>query len=358
MRLRSNWLKSSLVWGRPVSGRVAGSQTATKSLAFPCLQCYTGHVIILRGVAVHNLKNIDLDLPTGKLIVFCGRSGTGKSSLALETLYAEGQRRYIETFSPAMRQFLEKIEKPKAERLEGIPPAIAVASIPHKTATMTIGDATELSDYLAILFTNAGHVFCPKCSRPITADTPLTIWQKINNQELNDSNTVDKGTKLQIAFAPPLENRPEEFADIWKEQGFLRGCFNNIPFRLDEPLPDELYQPGLLLLVDRLAFNPAEEERFIESLEIAFDYGEGRCFLLLEDQVFPFSRMLSCEYCDVHVPPLTPKLFRTDWINHVHLHSDVNSPTMRDLLRLTIAELAQFLEKTAHGVACDIPKTA
>jgi len=314
-------------------------------------------MIILRGVAVHNLKNIDLDLPSGKLIVFCGRSGSGKSSLALDTLYAEGQRRYIETFSPAMRQFLEKIEKPKAERLDGIPPAIAVAALTRKTASVTVGDAAELSDYLASLFAHLGHVFCPKCSRPITVDSPQTIWQWLNDTVEND--TVEKGAKLQVAFAPPLESTPTEFADIWTEQGFLRGIFHLagtpssdetecrlndvvIPFRLDEPIPEELYRPGLLLIVDRLTFDYAEEERFIESLETAFNYGEGKCFILLNTQLLPFSRRLSCEYCNVHVPPLTAKLFRTDWIDHVHLYADIDSPTMGDLTRMTIAELIQF----------------
>jgi len=259
----------------------------------------------------------------------------------MDTLYAEGQRRYIETFSPAMRQFLEKIEKPKAERLDGIPPAIAVTSVSRKTPSMTVGDATEVSNYLAILFANVGHIFCPKCSLPITADTPQSVWQKLNT-------TVDKDAKLQIAFAPPLENTPAEFADVWKEQGFLRGRCADVSrrsFRLDEPIPEQLYQPGLLLIVDRLTFDPVEEERFIESLETAFDYGMGKCFILWEKQVLPFSRLLSCEYCNVHVPPLTAKLFRTDWVNHVHLYADVNSPTMSDLCRLTIAELIQFFEK-------------
>ena len=298
-------------------------------------------MISLRRVAVHNLKDIDLDLPTGKLIVFCGRSGGGKSSLALDTLYAEGQRRYIETFSPAMRQFLEKVERPKAERLDGIPPAIAVSSASRKMDAMTVGDAAEINDYLAMLFAQSGHVFCPKCLRPITADSPQSVWQTLNA-------AVVKGAKLQIAFAPPLEETSAEFADIWKEQGFLRGCFNNISFRLDEPIPNELYKPGLLLIVDRLAFDPAEEDRFIESLETSFDYGDGKCFVLLEKEgkttMLPFSRSLSCEYCHVHVPPLTAKLFRTDWINHVHLHADVNSPTMSDLCQRTIAELSQFFD--------------
>ena len=324
-------------------------------------------MISLRQVAVHNLKNIDIDLPLGKLIVFCGRSGSGKSSLAIDTLYAEGQRQYIETFSPAMRLFLEKVEKPKAERLDGIPPAIAVVSASRKMDTMTVGDATEVNDYLAMLFAQIGHVFCPKCSRPITSDTPQSVWQRLND-------TVDKGAKLQIAFAPPLENSSAEFADIWKEQGFLRGCYRDdgrqtadsrllnsgdavadspllsavrcLPsFRLDEPIPDELYRPGLLLIVDRLTFDPDEEDRFIESLEAAFDYGCGKCFVLLEQQTLPFSQPLSCEFCNIHVPPLTPKLFRTDWINHVHLYANVNSPTISDLSRMTIADLIRFFEE-------------
>ena len=345
-------------------------------------------MISLRGVAVHNLKNIDLDLPLGKLIVFCGRSGSGKSSLALDTLYAEGQRRYIETFSPAMRQFLEKIEKPKAERLDGIPPAIAVTSSLRKMNSMTVGEATELHDYLAMLFAQQGHVFCPKCSRLITADSPQTIWERLCRHSREGGNpsspplplgegrgegcmtfcetaplTLSLSLKggegtfgLQIAFAPPLEETPAEFADLWKEQGFLRGCFGNAVFRLDEPIPAELYRKGLLLIVDRLTFDPNEEDRIIESLETAFDYGDGKCFVLLSPHpnplpegdgtiTLPFSRSLSCEYCNVHVPPLTPKLFRTDWINHVHLDADVNSPTMNDLCRLTAAELLRFFDE-------------
>jgi len=328
-------------------------------------------MISIRRVAVHNLKEIDLDLPMGKLIVFCGRSGSGKSSLALDTLYAEGQRRYIETFSPAMRQFLEKIEKPKAERLDGIPPSILLSSaVCRLSSSLTVGDATEVNDYLAMLFAQSGHVFCPKCSRPITADTPQSVWQTLvssflrrqeSRRNVCESRPLDSrlrghdgiDTKFQIAFAPPLEKTSAEFADIWKEQGFLRGYFDNASFRLDEPIPNELYREGLLLIVDRLTFNLAEEERFIESLETAFDYGEGRCFVLLdivplENQVLPFSRSLSCEYCNVHVPPLTPKLFGTDWIDHVHLHADVNSPTMSDLTKRTIAELLQFFSENSQ----------
>ena len=302
----------------------------------------------LRRVAVHNLKDIDLDLPLGKLIVFCGRSGSGKSSLAIDTLYAEGQRRYIETFSPAMRQFLEKVERPQAERLDGIPPAIAVTSASRKMGAMTVGDATEVNDYLAMLFAQLGHVFCPKCSRPITADTPQSVWETLMHTIASPLSFGEReqNTKLQIAFAPPLEETSAEFAALWKEQGFLRGCFHHIPFRLDEPIPNELYREGLLLIIDRLTFDPDAEDRFIESLETAFDHGTGKCFVLLEQQALPFSRSLSCEYCNMHVPPLTPKLFRTDWIDHVHLHADITSPTMSDLTRRTVEELIHFFSPT------------
>ena len=302
-------------------------------------------MISLRRVAVNNLKDIDLDLPLGKLIVFCGRSGSGKSSLALDTLYAEGQRRYIETFSPAMRQFLEKVEKPKAERLDGIPPAIAVTSNFRKMESMTVGDATEISDYLAMLFARSGYVFCPECSRPITADTPQSVW-KILCAAVPPCEKNTERSKLQIAFAPPLEKTSAEFAALWKEQGFLRGFYKNAAFRLDEKVPDELYREGLFLIVDRLTFDPAEEERIIESLETSFDYGGGKCYVLLDGVTMPFSRSLSCAYCDVHVPPLTAKLFRTDWINHVHLHADINSPTMNDLTKRTVAELLQFFSRS------------
>ena len=313
-------------------------------------------MISLRRVAVHNLKDIDLDLPLGKLIVFCGRSGSGKSSLAIDTLYAEGQRRYIETFSPAMRQFLERVERPQAERLDGIPPSILLSSaVCRLPSSMTVGDAAEVNDYLSMLFAQVGHIFCPKCSRPITADTPQSVWQTL----VHFFTPRHQGTKLQIAFTPPLEESPAEFAAFWKEQGFLRGCFNHVPFRLDEPIPAELYREDLLLIVDRLMFDLDAEDRFIESLETAFDYGDGKCFVLMENNtphpnpfpegegtaILPFSRSLSCEYCNVHVPPLTAKLFRTDWINHVHLYADRSSPTMSDLTQRTVGELFQFFKE-------------
>ena len=132
----------------------------------------SGH-IALRGVRVHNLKSIDLDIPHRKLIVLCGLSGSGKSSLALDTLYAEGQRRYIESFSAYTRQFLQRLEKPEAERIDGIPPAIAVTGKnTSRSSRSTVGTATETSDYLRLLFAKIGHVFCRKCGREVRCDSP------------------------------------------------------------------------------------------------------------------------------------------------------------------------------------------
>ena len=138
-----------------------------------------GH-IALRGVRVHNLRSIDLDIPHRKLIVLCGLSGSGKSSLALDTLYAEGQRRYIESFSAYTRQFLQRLEKPEAERIDGIPPAIAVTSKnASRSSRSTVGTATETSDYLRLLLAKIGQVFCLQCGREVRCDSPQNAAESL-----------------------------------------------------------------------------------------------------------------------------------------------------------------------------------
>jgi excinuclease ABC subunit A len=158
--------------------------------------------ICLRGVAVHNLKSIDLDLPHRRLIVFCGLSGSGKSSLAIDTLYAEGQRRYIESFSAYTRQFLQRLEKPEAERIDGIPPAIAVTSKnAGRSSRSTVGTATESGDYLRLLFAKIGHVFCLKCGQEVHCDTPQSTAEVLS--------ALPSGTKYMIAFRidPPAADQ-------------------------------------------------------------------------------------------------------------------------------------------------------
>src|SRR5215218_8980829 len=134
-------------------------------------------VIRLRGVRHHNLKNFDLDLPIGKLIVVTGLSGSGKSSLAFDTLFAEGQRRYIETFSPYARQFFDRMDKPKVDRIEGIPPAIAIEQRNAvKTTRSTVGTMTELTDYMKLLWPHLATLHCRQCGKPVKKESPSDVW--------------------------------------------------------------------------------------------------------------------------------------------------------------------------------------
>lgn len=201
--------------------------------------------IELRGVSVNNLKGIDLDIPYGKMIVLCGRSGSGKSSLAMDTLYAEGQRRYIESFSAYTRQFLEKLEKPEAEQIDGIPAAIAVTSKSlHRMGRSTVGTATETADYLRLLFSKIGTIFCPCCGREVMTDSPQSILERLYETETPENGGPER--RIQIAFAPELPPEKNEFESLWKERGFVRGIALGEPFRLDEGgIPAALYEQAL-----------------------------------------------------------------------------------------------------------------
>jgi len=207
---------------------------------------YNRRFISLRSVRVHNLKSIDLDLPCNKLIAFCGLSGSGKSSLAIDTLYAEGQRRYIESFSAYTRQFLEKLEKPEMERIEGIPPAIAVTSRPaSQMSRSTVGTVTETSDYLRLLFAKIGTLYCQSCGRILRKNSPDTILKSIQR--------LVEGTRLLVAFSPSVEsfraNKPQ-FEAEWRAAGFVRGVIMGESFRLDEgEIPLEYYAKARLLFL-------------------------------------------------------------------------------------------------------------
>ena len=186
-----------------------------------------GH-IALRGVRVHNLKSIDLDIPHRKLIVLCGLSGSGKSSLALDTLYAEGQRRYIESFSAYTRQFLQRLEKPEAERIDGIPPAIAVTSKnTSRSSRSTVGTATETNDYLRLLMAKSGHLFCRQCGREVRCDSPQSAAETLAG--------LPPGSRYMIAFACPM---PEggtigQLVAELREDGFVRAIVDGRLVNLD-----------------------------------------------------------------------------------------------------------------------------
>ncbi len=252
--------------------------------------------ISLRGVEVHNLQAIDLDLPHRKLIVLCGLSGSGKSSLALDTLYAEGQRRYIESFSAYTRQFLQRLEKPEAERIDGIPPAIAVTSRnTGRSSRSTVGTVTEISDYLRLLFAKIGRVFCQKCGHEVRCDSPQSATELLA--------ALPRGTRYMITFRLELAvgNGFHQTAAALREDGFVRVIANGRIVNLagiveggsvgdsvggdsvgDSIGGDSVGDGGALyVVVDRLSAGIASDERIRDSLEIAFAKGRGKCFAFI-----------------------------------------------------------------------------
>ncbi len=225
-----------------------------------------GH-ITLRGVEVHNLQGIDLDIPRQRIVVFCGLSGSGKSSLALDTLYAEGQRRYIESFSAYTRQFLQRLEKPDAEHIEGIPPAIAVTGKNgNRSSRSTVGTVTETADYLRLLFAKIGHVFCKQCGREVHRDSPQSVVQRLER--------LPSDRRFMVTFplaAEPAEEPGHETASL-RERGFVRlvAAGQTIHLAEGEKLP--LDAQAVEVVVDRLKVG-TDTTRVQDSVETASWYG-------------------------------------------------------------------------------------
>src|SRR5206468_8188033 len=170
------------------------------------LQRRSDPAIVIRGARQNNLKNLSLEIPTRELVVVTGVSGSGKSSLVFDTLYAEGQRRYVETFSPYARQFLDRMDKPQVDRIDGIPPAIAIDQTnPVRTSRSTVGTMTELADYLKLLYARAATLYCRGCGRKVTRDTPQTI-----HDELAHSSSAAGDPRLAITFPVTV---PDNFAE-------------------------------------------------------------------------------------------------------------------------------------------------
>ncbi len=230
-------------------------------------------LIQLRGVEVHNLKHLDLDLPHRKLIVLCGVSGSGKSSLAFDTLYAEGQRRYIESFSAYTRQFLERIEKPAAERIDGIPPAIAVEQrAPNRSSRSTVATATEANDYLRLLFARLGRVFCNTCGQEVRRDSSQSVAEKLAR--------LPAGTRFLVTCPVTCLTAAEVSTTIaaLQESGFARVIWDDRTINLADAPPDRPPRDGRAhVVVDRLTAG-APAERLRDSLETAFRHG-GVCHI-------------------------------------------------------------------------------
>ncbi len=280
--------------------------------------------IKLRGVEVHNLRKIDLDIPHRKLIVLCGVSGSGKSSLALDTLYLEGQRRYIESFSSHARQFLDRLERPAAELLEGIPPTVAVAHAPGRSPLATVGTATEIHDYLRLLFARFGEIHCAACQRPIQRHSAQSVAVEIESWPA--------GRRWMLAF-PMAEKPAQAVADVRRE-GFRRVIIGRRLLSTDDAMVVEppAGEDKCYVVVDRLTTgNGANVHRLIDSLETAFRKGLGRACALVEKTAggdlpafqpageyeldgtlwwqFNWSNRLQCPACGAEFPPLEPRLF-------------------------------------------------
>jgi excinuclease ABC subunit A len=253
--------------------------------------------IILRGVRVHNLKNIDLDIPLNKFIIVTGVSGSGKSSLAFDTLYAEGQRRYIESLSSYARQFLERMDKPDADLIEGITPAIAIQQkAVTKNPRSTVATVTEIYDFLRVLFARIGTVHCLKCGRPVIRDTIDSIVDTLYK--------LPSETKILISFSWPLEKGTAAL----KKGGFFRVIQKNKILVLEEA---RLRRSGTVdVLVDRTTLDRGERERLVDSLEIGLKEGGGKIKVKTENKKeFIFSDKLICKTCGIAYEDPFPNLF-------------------------------------------------
>jgi excinuclease ABC subunit A len=264
----------------------------------------TDRVIPLRGVRVHNLQGIDVDVPLGQLTVVTGVSGAGKSSLVFDTLYAEAQRRYLQSFSPYVRQFLERFDKPEAEHVGDLPPAIAVRGSPPRNARATVGTLTEILDYLSLLFARRGVVTCGQCGQVVKAQQPADVVAAVAG--------LPPGTRVTIAFP----SRPEDGGDVasWaaglQQEGFVRVRVGGNDIRLGDGEPPRI-GPGdkVWVLVDRLEASKGATPRLVDSIETAFARGQGQLALLTDQEEMLFDRRLLCPRCEILYPEPQPRLF-------------------------------------------------
>jgi len=263
--------------------------------------------ILIKGASEHNLKNIDLLLPRNELIVFTGVSGSGKSSLAFDTLYAEGQRRYVESLSAYARQFLGQMEKPKVDYIEGLSPAISIEQkSASKNPRSTVGTVTEIYDYLRVLFARVGTQYCYSCGDPVGSQT---VDQMISH--LMQSPT---GTKIQI-LAPLVQNRKGEHKEELEQlrsDGFVRVIINGQQRMLDEEIVlDKKSKHNIDVVVDRLALKPGVEGRLTDSLELAMKLSDGMVKLDYSDEQreVVLSSQNSCAKCGIGYEELSPQHF-------------------------------------------------
>lgn len=262
----------------------------------------------VRGASEHNLKNIDVDIPLGKLVVITGLSGSGKSSLAFDTIYAEGQRRYVESLSSYARQFLGLMEKPDVESIEGLSPAISIdQKSTSRNPRSTVATVTEIYDYMRLLFARVGVPHCPVCGKTVSKRTPQAIVDEILK--------LPKGSRLMI-LAPLAVDKKGEFAHVpeqYQKLGFARARVDGVVYSLDEwPDLDKKYKHTIELVVDRLVIGIANNTRVAQSVEQALEAAHGTVEVLEvdNDSLYVYSQRFACvDHPDEPIPELEPRLF-------------------------------------------------
>jgi excinuclease ABC subunit A len=260
--------------------------------------------IRLRGVRQNNLKNLNLDLPLRQLVVIAGLSGSGKSSLAFETLFAEGQRRYIETFSPYARQFLDRMDKPQADSIEGIPPAIAIEQRNTvKSTRSTVGTMTEITDYAKLFWPHLAQLHCRQCGEPVQKDSPQTIWAAMRQ--------ISPDGEVLVTFELPLSAKfsQEESLALISRQGYQRLFVNGQVISIEQAT--DFAAASVTVVQDRLRLSPQNRVRFVEACEQAFHFGKGKLAVhpVSSGSVSLFSNRMHCAQCDLEYPPPTAALF-------------------------------------------------
>ena len=261
--------------------------------------------IIVRGAKEHNLKNVNVEIPRNKLVVITGLSGSGKSSLAFDTIYAEGQRRYVESLSSYARMFLGQMDKPNVESIEGLSPAISIdQKTTSKNPRSTVGTVTEIYDYLRLLYARIGVPHCTVCGREIRQQTVDQIVDKIM--------TYETGTKIQV-MAPVVRGRKGEHAkvlDSARKSGYVRARVDEIIYDLSEKIPIEKNKKhNIEIIVDRLVIKPEIISRLSDSIETASKLGGGLVMVNFGDEDVTFSQKYACPEHGVSIDDLSPRMF-------------------------------------------------
>jgi len=266
----------------------------------------TNDKIKIRGARVHNLKDISLDIPRNRLVVITGLSGSGKSSLAFDTVYAEGQRRYVESLSAYARQFLEQMDKPDVDSIDGLSPAISIEQrSTSRNPRSTVGTVTEIYDYLRLLFSRVGHPHCPQCDLEISSQTTQQIVDQIMD--------LEEGTKLQI-LAPLVEGRKGEHASILqrlRKDGFTRVRIDGQIRLLDDDVKlNKNKKHTIGVIVDRLIMKENIRRRLTDSMELTLNLSGGQALLdIIGSGETLFSLKAACTQCGISLPELTPQMF-------------------------------------------------